>query len=241
LFQGGERDRNEIRDRGFGNLVMEELKPRDGNSFEPTKSGAASDWICRLMQQLGLPAVRITAETMEVAGFNSLFADLVASTRIRDYRLWFVEGVLPSIDKGQRADWLATTARSETSNLPIRFTLSDGRKRDFEMRTIGMIEQQAAGQSVVCAFISSSGMNSRTRDEFAFAQGQAVERSRIRKELHKNVSQKLLGAAFGCKLLAGKIKGLNEGFAQQASDLADLLNTTVIDLQNLTRSGSNYD
>ena len=220
---------------------MEELKQEDGNSFETAKSVAASDGICRLMQQLGLPALRITPGKLEVAGFNSLFADLVASTGIRDYRLWFVEGVLPLLKKGEKADCLAKIARAESSNAPVRFSLRDGRESDFEMRTIGMVKQESDGQSIVCAFISSSGMNSRTRDEFAFAQGQAVERSRIRKELHKNVSQKLLGAAFGCKLLAGKIKGLNEGFAQQASDLADLLNTTVIDLQNLTRSGSNYD
>jgi hypothetical protein len=220
---------------------MEELKQEDSNSFETAKSGAASDEICCLMQQLGLPALRLAPETMEVAGFNSLFADLVASTGIGDYRLWFVEGVLPLIKKGEKAGWLAKIARSEPFNAPVRFTLRAGRKRDFEMRTIGMIKQEAAGQSIVCAFLSSSGMDSQTRHEFAFAQGQAMERSRIRKELHKNVAQKLLGAAFGCKLLAGKIKGLNEGFAQQASDLADLLNTTVIDLQNLTRGGGNYD
>ena len=213
----------------------------DSNSLEKTKSEAASDGICRLMQQLGLPALRITTETMVVAGFNCLFADLVASTGIRDFRLWFVEGVLPLIKKGEKADWLAKAARSESSNASVRFTLRDGRKRDFEMQTMGMTKQEAAGPSIICAFISSSGKDSQTRDELAFAQGQAMERSRIRRELHKNVSQKLLGAAFGCKLLAGKIKGLNEDFAQQASDLADLLNTTVMDLQDLTRRGSDYD
>jgi hypothetical protein len=214
----------------------------DSNSLEKTKSEAASDGICCLMQQLGLPALRITPETMAVAGFNCLFADLVASTGIRDFRLWFVEGVLPLIKKGEKADWLAKTARSESSNVAVRFTLWGGRKRDFEMRTIGMIKQESAGQSIVCAFLSLSGVGSRTEDEeSAFARGQAMERSRIRQELHKNVSQKLLGAAFGCKLLAGKIKGLNEGFAKQASDLADLLNTAVMDLQDLTRRGSDYD
>jgi signal transduction histidine kinase len=220
---------------------MEQLKHEDSNSFETTGSRAASDGICRLMQQLGLPALRITPETMEVAGFNGLFADLLASRGIRDYRLWFVEGVLPLIKKGEKADWLAKAARSESSNASVRFTLRDGRKRDFEMQTMGMTKQEAAGPSIICAFISSSGKDSQTRDELAFAQGQAMERSRIRRELHKNVSQKLLGAAFGCKLLAGKIKGLNEDFAQQASDLADLLNTTVMDLQDLTRRGSDYD
>jgi signal transduction histidine kinase len=217
---------------------MEELKQEDSNSFETAKSGAASDEICRLMQQLGLPALRIARETMEVAGFNSLFADLVASKEIRDYRLWFVEGVLPLIKKGGKADWLAKIGKSESSNAPVRFTLRDGRKRDFEMRTIAMTRQEAPEQSIVCTFVSSFGIDSQTRDELAFAQGQAMERSRIRQELHKNVSQKLLGAAFGCKLLAGKIKGLNAGFAQQASDLADLLNTAVMDLQTLTRRES---
>jgi signal transduction histidine kinase len=220
---------------------MEKLKQEDSDFFETTKFGAASDAICGLMQQVGLPALRIIPGAMEVAGFNSLFADLVASTGICDYRLWFLQGVLPLIKKGEKADWLAKTARSESSNATVRFNLKDGRHRDFVMRTIGMIRQEGAGQSIVCAFISSSGIDFRARDELAFEQGQAMERSRIRQELHKNVSQKLLGAAFGCKLLAGKIKGLNEDFAQQASDLADLLNATVIDLQDLARRGNDYD
>jgi signal transduction histidine kinase len=68
-----------------------------------------------------------------------------------------------------------------------------------------------------------------------------MERSRIRSELHQNVSQKLLGAAFGCKLLAGKIGELNKGLGQAASDLAELLNGTVVDLQNLTRSEQDFN
>jgi hypothetical protein len=54
------------------------------------------------MQQIGLPALRIVPETMEVAAFNRLFADLIVSTGIGDHRLRFVEGVLPSLNKDEK-------------------------------------------------------------------------------------------------------------------------------------------
>ena len=66
-----------------------------------------------------------------------------------------------------------------------------------------------------------------------------MERCRIRNELHKGVSQQLLGAAFGCKLLAGKVVALSEDLGKEASDLAELLNEAVLELQNLVRSNEN--
>ena len=63
-----------------------------------------------------------------------------------------------------------------------------------------------------------------------------MERTRIRNELHKDVSQQLLGAAFGCKLLAGKVGTLSEDLGKEASYLADLVNEAVIKLQKLVHS-----
>jgi hypothetical protein len=220
---------------------MKQLKKADRNSFQGTNSEASSDWICCLMQQIGLPALRIVPKTMEVTAFNRLFADLIVSTGIGDYRLWFVDGVLPSIKKAERVGWVAAAARFEPANARVQLSLKGGRKRNFEIRSAGRIQQETVDPLIACVFIPGSAADPRMRDQPGFARGRAMERSRIRDELHKNVSQKLLGAAFGCKVLAGKIQRLDDGFAQQASDLAELLNTAVIDLQNLTRRTEDYD
>jgi hypothetical protein len=220
---------------------MKQLRQEERNSCEETNSGTSSDWICRLMQHIGLPALRISPETMEVTAFNRLFADLIVSTGIADYRLWFVDGILPSMNKDERADWVAAAARFEPAKARVRLSLRRGRKRNFEMRSAGRIQQETVDALIACVFIPSSAADPRTSDQPGFSRGRAMERSRIRDELHKNVSQKLLGAAFGCKVLAGKVRGLDDGFAQQASDLAELLNTAVIDLQNLTRRTADYD
>jgi hypothetical protein len=218
---------------------MKELK-KSSNSFEARRPEESLDEICHLMQQIGLPALRIAPDTMEVVAFNDLFADLMASTRIRDTRLWFVEAIMPSMNEGEKAEWVAAAARFEPANSLVRFTLMDGRKTEFEMRSAGTIGPAAVRQLILCVFVPSSAASFGKKYESGIAQGKAMERSRIRNELHQNVSQKLLGAAFGCKLLAGKIGGVNQGFGQAASDLAELLNAAVVDLQNLTRCEQDY-
>ena len=65
------------------------------------------------MQQIGLPALGIVPETMEVAAFNRLFADLIVST------------VIEELDKGfaQQASDLAellNTAVIDLQNLTRR-------------------------------------------------------------------------------------------------------------------------
>jgi hypothetical protein len=52
----------------------------------------------------------------------------------------------------------------------------------------------------------------------------------------KGVSQQLLGAAFGCKVLAGKVAKLSESLGKEASDLAELVNEAVNELQSLVKS-----
>lgn len=213
------------------------MEEKISSSFALRNPDPQSDEICSFMQQMGLPALRIVPDTMEVAGANDLFAALVASAGIRDSRLWFVEVVMPSMSECEKAEWVAAAVSLESAKAFVRFALKDGRKEEFEMRSARATGQEAVQHSIVCVFVPSSGASARKKDESGIAKGQAMERARIRNELHQNVSQKLLGAAFGCKLLAGKIGGLNKGLAQEASDLAELLNAAVVDLQNLTQCG----
>ena len=216
---------------------MEKINEESGRSSPAEKLESSPDKTCHLMQQIGLPALRLAPVSLEVLAFNGLFADLMDAGKNRDYRLWFVEGVLPSLGGGEKESWVAKTARTESAQVAVQFTSRGNRRLYFEMRSTRLIER-GGGQSIICVFISSFGGGSRKPAESAIAKGREMERSRIRDELHGNVSQKLLGAAFGCKLLAGKIGGLNENLATQASELAELLNTAVVDLQNLTRANS---
>jgi signal transduction histidine kinase len=207
-----------------------------GKSFEVTIPEVPGDGMCELMQQIGLPALWIEAGTMEVVAFNDLFANLAASTKIRHTRDWFVEAVMTTMDEDEKAAWMAAAAGLKTANSLVQFTLMDGRKTEFEMRSVGATGPSERRRLTLCVFVPSSAAFAEGRFESGVAQGKAIERSRIRSELHQNVSQKLLGAAFGSKLLAGKISEVNKGLGQAASDLAELLNGAVVDLQNLTRS-----
>ena len=53
--------------------------------------------ICALMQQIGLPAVRVKAKSAEVIEFNELFSSLFNATSPPEHRLWFVDYVLGPI------------------------------------------------------------------------------------------------------------------------------------------------
>ena len=65
------------------------------------------------------------------------------------------------------------------------------------------------------------------------ADGQESERNRIRAALHQEVAQQLLGAAFGCKMMADKISGLDENLGKEASDLAELVSQATQELHKL--------
>src|ERR1700756_6018186 len=66
-----------------------------------------SDPVCAVLQELGLPAVRIAAGTAEVLNFNELFSSLINTPALPDRRLWFVEGVVRYLSPAGRADWEA--------------------------------------------------------------------------------------------------------------------------------------
>ena len=107
------------------------------------------------------------------------------------------------------------------------------------MRSFVSPGQKKVTPSILCVFIPFTTPIFESVCVMHLSEGRELERCRIRNELHKGVSQSLLGAAFGCKLLAGKVAKLNERLGKEASDLAELVNEAVIELQNLVHSSPN--
>jgi signal transduction histidine kinase len=195
--------------------------------------------VCTLLQEFGLPAVRVKPASAEVIEFNGLFSSLIKVASSLDYRLWFVEGVLPNITCADRARWEAALAERTPVQVQVAFKSVDGRVLDFEMRSAASVGQKKFGQSILCVFIPFTNPVFERVCAARLSEGRELERCRIRNELHKGVSQQLLGAAFGCRLLAGKVVRLSEDLGKEASDLAELLNEAVLELQNLVQSSEN--
>jgi signal transduction histidine kinase len=195
--------------------------------------------ICTLFQEIGLPAVQVKPANTEVIEYNGLFSSLIKVAAPLNRRLWFVEGVLPHIAPADRIRWESALADRTPAHVQVTFQSVDGRVLDFEMRSIVSVGQTKFGQSILCVFIPYTNPFFERVCDAHVAEGRELERSRIRSELHKGVSQQLLGAAFGCKLLAGKVVALSEELGKEASDLAELLNEAVLELQNLVHSSQN--
>jgi signal transduction histidine kinase len=193
--------------------------------------------VCTLLEEIGLPAVRIKPVSADVIEYNRLFSSLINATAPLDYRLWFVEGVLPNLIPLERTRWDAALADRSPVQVHVAFRSVDGRILDFEMRS--SVAQKKSGQSILCVFIPYTNPLLERVCDAHVSQGRELERRRIREELHKGVSQQLLGAAFGCRLLAGKLLTLNEDLGKEASDLAELLNEAVLELQNVVHSSEN--
>jgi len=107
------------------------------------------------------------------------------------------------------------------------------------MRSFASVGQERLDRSILCVFISFATPGFERVCQARFSEGRAAERRRIQNALHKGVSQQLLGAAFGCKLLAGKVETLNEDLGKEASELAQLVNEAVVELQNVVSSAQN--
>ena len=195
--------------------------------------------VCTLLQEFGLPAVRISSANAEVIEFNELFSSLINVAAPVDYRLWFIEGVLPQITRADRARWETALAERTPVQVQVAFKSVAGRVLDFEMRSSASIGQKKSRQSIVCVFIPYTNPFFEGVSAARLSEGRELERSRIRNELHKGVSQQLLGAAFGCRLLAGKVTILSEDLGKEALDLAKLVNEAVLELQNLVQSSEN--
>jgi Histidine kinase len=195
--------------------------------------------VCTLLQNIGLPAVRVKPVTAEVIDFNDLFSSLVRVAVPVEYRAWFVKGVLPCVTAADRASWAHAFANQTPVQIHVAFKSGDGRALNFEMRSFSPPGPKRPSRSIVCVFIPFATPVFERICDTHISEGRELERGRIRDELHREVSQRLLGAAFGCKVLAGKIATLSEGLGKEASDLAELVNEAVIELQSLVHSDQN--
>ena len=188
-----------------------------------------------LFQEIGLPAVRIKAGTAEVIDFNELFASLVQVATPLDYRHSFLKSVLPNVYGADQSRWEDAFAHRTPVQVHVTIKSVDGAV-DYEMRSFVSLGQKKFARSMLCLFIPfANSIFERVCNEH-LSEGRELERTRIRNELHKDVSQQLLGAAFGCKLLAGKVGTFSEDLGKEASYLADLVNEAVIELQKLVHS-----
>jgi hypothetical protein len=189
-----------------------------------------------LFQEIGLPAVRIKPVTAEVIDFNELFASLVQAAAPPDYRHWFVKGVLPNVNGADRSRWEAAFAHRTPVQVHVAIESVEGRGADYEIRTFPSLGHKKFARSLLCLFIPFTNSIFERVCDAHLSEGRELERTRIRNELHQGVSQQLLGAAFGCKLLAGKVGTLSEDLGKEASYLAGLVNEAVMELQKLVQS-----
>jgi Histidine kinase len=196
--------------------------------------------ICKLLQDIGLPAVRVKTVSAEVIEYNDLFSSLVRTAEPLEQRAWFIKGVLPCVTAADRKRWLAAFAHQIPVQFHVAFRSEEGRALNFEMRSFSPQEPRQPRRSILCVFVPFTSPVFERICETHRSEGQKFERGRIQNELHQGVSQKLLGAAFGCKVLAGKVATLNEGLGKEASALAELVNEAVIELQSLVHFDQNH-
>jgi hypothetical protein len=192
-----------------------------------------------LLQEIGLPAVEVKAGSAEVIDFNELFSSLFNAGAPLEQRLWFRDGVLSRLKAADRTRWESAFANQDPLQVHISFSSVDGPEADFEMRSFPSFDGKRLAQTILCIFIPLNGPILQGIFDAHVSLGRELEKGRIRSELHKDVSQKLLGAAFGCKLLAGKAAKLSTSLGKEASDLAELVNEAVVELQNLVQSSQN--
>jgi hypothetical protein len=183
-----------------------------------------SDPVCALLQQIGLPAVRIASGTAQVISFNELFSSLINRSDLPDYRVWLVEGIVRHFTAGDKIRWKAALARPTPLQIHVPLALSDGRTLHSVMRLVPSIGiQETSDQSIFCIFILLTGPYFDQLRESLIAEGKQSERNRLRDALHAEIGQQLLGAAFGCETIADKIANLDQDLGREASHLADLL------------------
>jgi len=207
--------------------------PVDTPSSRFSDAGNKSDPVCAVLQELGLPAVRIAAGTAEVLNFNELFSSLINTSALPDRRLWFVEGVVRYLSPAGRADWEAAFSNQTPIKIHVQLNPPNSRPVNAVMSAVTPVAQAPVDQSVVCAFILLTGSYfDRLRQSWR-AEGQESERNRIRAALHQEVAQQFLGAAFGCKIMADKISVLDENLGKEASDLAELVSQATQELHEL--------
>ena len=190
---------------------------------------------CHLLQEFGFPAVKVNTLSGEVIEHNRLFSDLVDPEAVRESRCWFTDCIQPKIAIPDKDRWQIACDKRTPVQVQVSFGAINEQQMDFEMRSFTEPANDELGDATICIFIPLTGpVLERLFDSYAAA-GCDLERKRIRDELHKGISQQLLGAAFAWKTLAYKVARLNNSLGNEASDLAVLLNDAVRDLQNLMR------
>jgi hypothetical protein len=190
---------------------------------------------CDLLQEFGFPAVKIKTTDGEVIEYNNLFSCLVDPEAVREPRRWFTDCVRPKIAPADRDRWEIAFSKRTSVPAQVSFGPTNEREVHFEMRCFARAGNNELGDTIICIFIPLTGhVLERLFDAYT-AKGCDLERKRIRDELHKGISQQILGAAFAWKILANKVETLNGSLGKEASDLAALLNDAVRDLQNLMR------
>jgi hypothetical protein len=191
---------------------------------------------CDLFQEFGFPAVKIKTANGDVVEYNELFSSLVDPRAIRESRCWFNDCVRPKIAAVDKDRWETAFSKRTSAHVQVSFGPINERELDFEMRSLVKPGDDALGDTTFCIFVPLTGpVLERLYDAYT-AKGSDLERTRIREELHKGISQQLLGAAFAWKILANRVAASNDGLGKEASDLAVLLNDAVRDLQLLMRS-----
>jgi hypothetical protein len=185
------------------------------------------------LQELSLPAVRIASGTAEVLNSNKLFSSLIDASALPDRRLWFIEGVLRYLSAADRADWEGAFSNQTPVQIHVQLNPPDGGRVDSVMWAIKPVTQAPTDQSTVCVFILLTGSYFDRLGQSWRAEGQKLERNRIRASLHQEVAQQFLGAAFGCKIIADKISVLDENLGKEASDLAELVSQATQELHKL--------
>jgi hypothetical protein len=194
---------------------------------------------CRLLQEIGFPAARINTESGALIETNESFRNLLAGRLTQNETNSFIQRVLPGIMSTERDRWDAAFTNGEPAQFRVQLQSSGGQTSDFVMRASAVADSTQSVKSIICVFIQIAGpVFERIRHEQLF-EGEDSERGRIRDELHKGVSQQLLGAAFGCKVLAIRISRLDAELGREAAALAELVNATVTQLQAMVRSDGN--
>lgn len=194
---------------------------------------------CRVLQEIGFPAARVNRESRQIIESNESFRKLLPGDLIQNDANLFIESVLPGAISTDRDRWDAAFANGEPAQFRVQLRSPSGQTSDFELRAIAAVDSTQSGKSIICVFIPIAGpVFERIRKE-QVSEGVDSERHRIRDELHKGISQQLLGAAFACKVLAIRIGRLNDELGREAADLAELVNATVTQLQTMVRFGDN--
>jgi hypothetical protein len=205
------------------------------NDREWTMTTRAEDY-CRLLQEIGFPAARINTESGALIESNESFRNLLAGGLTQNDANWFNESVLPGIIQTERDRWDSAFVNGELAQLRVQLQSPTGQTSDFVMRASAVGDSTQSGKSIICVFVQVAGpVFERIRHE-QLSEGEDSERGRIRDELHKGISQQLLGAAFGCKVLAIRIGRLDAELGREAATLAELVNATVTQLQAMVRS-----